>query len=159
MSNFEIWQFFVNNKAGYQSFKITLYCNYTRVHICDCFDDLSILESNYFAHYRKKKKIWSCKNHVWRKKKKKICARYMFDMKRRIVSSNVVEQWIRSRLRCIAKISRQNSEKFWHYDTRNRSTIFQIITTERIDNRCSKIRIDNHYIYFQKEEQLNFIGN
>lgn len=95
----------------------------------------------------KKKYMILQESRLKEKKEKKICARYMFDMKRRIVSSNVVEQWIRSRLRCIAKISRQNSEKFWHYDTRNRSTIFQIITTERIDNRCSKIRIDNHYIF------------
>lgn len=63
--------FFVNNKAGYQSFKITLYCNYTRVHICDCFDDLSILESNYFAHYRKKKKYDLARITFEGKKRKK----------------------------------------------------------------------------------------
>lgn len=62
--------FFVNNKAGYQSFKITLYCNYTRVHICDCFDDLSILESNYFAHYRKKKNMILQESRLKEKKEK-----------------------------------------------------------------------------------------
>lgn len=113
LSNFEIWQFFVNNKAGYQSFKITLYCNYTRVHMCDCFDDLSILESNYFAHYRKKKKYDLARITFEGKKRKKkyahdICSTWNVELFRVTWSSNELDQGCVASLKLADRIQKNS---------------------------------------------------